>query len=130
MMKSHTPPGRNSKECVVVVKPFGLHQWARCLISDQASQTRRRGPSTVRDTTISRSEIAGLLLAAAMSLLLSAELPYVFVETVECFVPILLETACPFMDRLEAPGVEAIESLSPRSADVHEPYLAKHAEVL
>src|SRR5437763_13827512 len=43
MTKRQTPPGRKSKACVVVVKPFGPHHCARCFGSVQTENTRWRG---------------------------------------------------------------------------------------
>src|SRR4030081_757268 len=109
MMKSHTPPGRNSNARVVVVNPFGPHHWLRCLALVNASYTRRRGPSMVRETTISRSEALRLLGADATSFLLAPKFLHVLVEPVETPVPELLEPAGPSVNWLEAARVERVE---------------------
>src|ERR1700716_963207 len=106
MTKSHTPPGRNSNARVVVVNPFGPHHWARCVTSVNASNTRRRGPSMVRDTMISRSEAVRLLFADATFVLLLLKFLYILVKPVETFAPELLEPSHPFVDWLEALHVE------------------------
>src|ERR1700674_2093912 len=130
MMKSQTPPGRNSNARVVVVNPFGPHHRLRCLTSVNASNTRRRGPSMIRETTISRSEILRALGADATSLLLVLKLLHVLVQPVEALAPELLEPASPLVDRLEATRIEAVEPLLSRAADSHQPHLAEHTQVL
>src|SRR6202165_2789117 len=130
MMKSQTPPGRNSNARVVVVNPFGPHHRLRCLTSVNASNTRRRGPSMIRETTISRSEILRALGADATSLLLVLKLLHVLVQPVEALAPELLEPASPLVDRLEATRLEAVEPPPSRAADSPQPHLAEHTQVL
>src|SRR4029077_11952582 len=48
MTKRQTPPGRNSKRDVVVVKPFGPHHCARCFASVHTENTSSRGASNSR----------------------------------------------------------------------------------
>src|SRR6202451_1824793 len=48
MTKRQTPPWRNSKRDVVVVKPFGPHHCARCFASVHAANTSSRGAPNSR----------------------------------------------------------------------------------
>src|SRR5580692_1453035 len=102
MTKRHTPPGRKSKLCVVVVKPFGPHHCARCLGSVNVAKTRSRGASNSRVPIITRgSVLRSMLLPAAMLRtpglwilalrflcwnVLGLELLQIIVETVEALV--------------------------------------------
>src|ERR1700722_7031217 len=71
MTKRQTPPGRNSKRDVVVVKPFGPHHCARCLASVQTENTSSRGASNSRMPMIERGSLCrSRLFAAAMFLAL------------------------------------------------------------
>src|SRR5262245_12072777 len=54
MTKRHTPPGRKSWACVVVVKPFGPHHCARCFGSVHTENTNARGASNTREPMIER----------------------------------------------------------------------------
>src|SRR5262245_29218767 len=54
MTKRHTPPGRKSYACVVVVKPFGPHHCARCFGSVHTENTNARGASNTREPMIER----------------------------------------------------------------------------
>src|SRR5580700_4215736 len=67
MTKRQTPPGRNSKRDVVVVKPFGPHHCERCLGSVQAANTSSRGASNSRMPMIARGSVSrSRLFFAAM----------------------------------------------------------------
>src|SRR5580704_16753179 len=68
MTKRQTPPGRNSKRDVVVVKPFGPHHCARCFASVHTENTRSRGASNSRMPMIERGSLCrSRLLFTAMS---------------------------------------------------------------
>src|SRR5580692_7808653 len=68
MTKRQTPPGRNSKRDVVVVKPFGPHHCARCFASVHSENTNSRGASNSRMPTIERGSWSrSRLLFTAMS---------------------------------------------------------------
>src|SRR5207253_1309340 len=126
---SHSPPGLKSNACVVILLPaHGAHHSARWVALVNASKTSRRGPSMMRETTISRS--ASLLAPLAIFVLLLLKFLHVLVEPIEVLVPVLLEANDPLMHRLEAARVEAVEPLLPGFADPHESHLAKHAQVL
>src|SRR5258706_9659222 len=58
MMNCHTPPGRTSISCMVVVKPLGPHHCTICTGSTQASKTRARGAAMTAVVTISRSAVS------------------------------------------------------------------------
>src|SRR2546428_5550092 len=129
IVASHTPAGLKSNACVVILLPaHGAHHSARWVALVNASKTSRRGPSMMRETTISRS--ASLLASAAMCMLPLLKLLHVCVEPVEVLVPVLLEANDPLVHRLEAARVETVEPLLPGLADPHEPDLTKHAQVL
>src|ERR1700675_3889171 len=67
MMKRQTPPGRNSKRDVLVVKPFGPHHCARCFASVHAANTSSRGASNSRMPMIERGSLCrSRLLFTAM----------------------------------------------------------------
>src|SRR5580700_7882284 len=67
MTKRQTPPGRNSKRDVVVVKPFGPHHCARCFGSVHAANTSSRGASNSRMPMIARGSLCrSRLLFTAM----------------------------------------------------------------
>src|ERR1700684_1237197 len=67
MTKRQTPPGRNSKRDVVVVKPFGPHHCARCFASVHAAKTSSRGASNSRMPMIERGSLCrSRLLFTAM----------------------------------------------------------------
>src|SRR5579862_3179825 len=73
MTKRQTPPGRISKLCVVVVKPYGPHHCAKCLGSVHSEKTRSRGAANSRTPMIDRgSRSRSMLLPAAMPTLLLA----------------------------------------------------------
>src|SRR4030088_792356 len=105
MMKSQTPPGRNSKDRVVVVNPFGPHHRPRCAGSVNASNTSRRGPWMVREMMNSRSAAIGLLFATVFPVLLALKFLHVLVDPDEAPAPELFEPADPLVDRLEASRV-------------------------
>src|SRR2546430_12206292 len=79
----------------------------------------------MRDTTISRS--ASLLAPLAICVLLLLKFLHVLVEPIEVLVPVLLEADDPFVHRLEAPRVQALEPRLPAFAAPHESHFAKHA---
>src|SRR4051794_10399822 len=88
MMKIHSPPGRTSIDCVVVVKPFGPHHCATCRGSVHASKTRSRGASKTRVVAISRSAVLLLSIVAFMVLLLLFfQFAQIFVQPVEALLP-------------------------------------------
>src|ERR1700744_5443743 len=100
MTKRQTPPGRNSKRDVVVVKPFGPHHCARCLASVHTENTSARGASNSRMPTMARGSLSrSRLFFAAMSftlgfLVVALQLLQVGVGAVEAFVekaPVVLE---------------------------------------
>src|SRR2546428_13948060 len=129
IVASHTPPGLNSNACVVILLPaHGAHHSARWSALVNASKTSRRGPSMMRETTISRS--ASVLASLAICMLLLLKFLHVLVEPVEVLVPVLLEANDPLVHRLEAARLEAVEPLLPGLADPHESHFAKHAQVL
>src|ERR1700686_1402928 len=67
MTKRQTPPGRNSKRDVVVVKPFGPHHCARCFGSVHAANTSSRGAANSRMPMIERGSLCrSRLLFTAM----------------------------------------------------------------
>src|SRR6185437_5944484 len=70
MTKRQTPPGRKSKECVVVVKPSGPHHCARCFASVKAANTSSRGASNTRLPMIERGSLARSMLFPAATFLL------------------------------------------------------------
>src|SRR5207253_2917897 len=112
---------------VILLPAHGAHHSARWVALVNASKTSRRGPSVMRETTISRS--ASLLASVAICVLLLLEFLHVLVEPVEVLVPVLLEANDPLVHRLEAAGIEAVKALLPGLADPHEAHFAKHAEV-
>src|SRR5881396_2924776 len=109
MVASHDPPGLKSNAFVVILPPVGAHHWARWVALVNASKTSRRGPSMMRETTISRS--ASLLASVAICVLLLLKFLHVFVQPVEALVPVLLEANDPLVHRLEATRVEAVKAL-------------------
>src|SRR5579864_6251664 len=71
MTKRQTPPGRNAKLDVVVVKPFGPHHCARCFGSVQTENTSSRGAANSRMPMIERGSLCrSRLFVAAMFLAL------------------------------------------------------------
>src|SRR5438067_12826285 len=129
LVASHTPPGLKSNACVVILLPsHGAHHSARWAALVNASKTIRRGPSMMRETTISRS--ASLLASLAIWMLLLLKSLHVLVEPVEILVPVLLEADDPLVHGLEAARVEAVQPLLPGLADPDESHFAKHAQVL
>src|ERR1044071_1013769 len=68
MTKRQTPPGRKSKECVVVEKPSGPHHCARCLGSVKAANTSSRGASNTRRPMIARGSVSKSMLFFAATL--------------------------------------------------------------
>src|SRR5713101_2803165 len=128
IVASHTPPGLKSNAFVVILPPFGAHHWARWSALVNASKTSRRGPSMIRETTISRS--ASLLAPLAICMLLLLKFLHVLVEPVEVLVPVLLEPNDPLVHRLEPARVEAVQPLLSGLAYPHESHFAKHAQVL
>src|SRR5579863_8072936 len=91
MTSRQTPPGRISKLCVVIVKPFGPHHCARCLGSVHTEKTRSRGASNSRMPMIERGSVSSsrLFFAATFSVLglrsFRLELLQVGVEAIEAF---------------------------------------------
>src|SRR5207253_640997 len=113
---------------VILLPAHGAHHSARWVALVNASKTSRRGPSVMRETTISRS--ASLLASLAICMLLLLKFLHVLVEPIEVLVPVLLEPNDPLMHRLEAARVEAVEPLLPGFSDTDESHFAKHAQVL
>src|SRR5438445_5934052 len=108
MMNRHTPPGRKSISCIVVVKPFGPHQFTMCFGSLHNFQTSSRGASNTRLAAISRAAVSLLFATAAdIFLLLFLQIGEVFVETIECVFPEAAVVRDPVGDLLERAGVEA-----------------------
>src|SRR5579863_4721004 len=130
MMNSHSPPWRNSNAFVVIVNPLGPNQWARCLASVKASNTRRGGPSIVRERTISRSATDSSLGLAAMQLLLFLQFLHIGIEPVKALVPEMLEPADPLVNGLEPSRVQAVAPLLPRLPHSHQSHRPQHAQVL
>src|SRR5215203_439425 len=135
--KSHSPPTRNSKDRVVVVKPSGPHHRDRCRTRVNASNTSSRGAPITREITISLSAVAcagspPLLIVAIVWSLLPCllQLLHVLVQPVEALAPEPLEAAHPLVDRPQPAGVQAVEPLLARPADPHEPDLAEDPQVL
>src|SRR5215813_896580 len=111
MTKRQTPPGRKSKACVVVVKPFGPHHCARCFGSVHTENTSARGASSTRVPTIERGScLRSMLLFTATWLLpfvLRLDRPEVVTKPVEPLLPepaVLLE---PLIGFFESPHVDA-----------------------
>src|SRR5512136_2053761 len=102
MTKRHTPPGPNSNENVVVVKPFGPHHCARCFGSVHAEKTRSRDASNTRVPMIERGSVSrSMLFFAATFLLLRLQNTQVIVEPIQTFFPepaILLEPVVRFLE--------------------------------
>src|SRR3990170_3795746 len=102
MTKRQTPPGRNSKACVVVVKPSGPHHCARCFGSLKAANTRSRGASNTRVPIIERgSRSKSMLFLALTFLLLGLQYFEIIVEAVEPFLPKPAIFGEPVVDALE-----------------------------
>src|SRR5262245_64886902 len=94
MTKRQTPPGRKSKACVVVVKPFGPHHCARCAGSVHTRNTNSRGASSTREPTIERGSCSrSILLLSAMIFLpfllflFGLQHLQIAVETIEALFP-------------------------------------------
>src|SRR5580704_3290317 len=118
MTKRQTPPGRNSKRDVVVVKPFGPHHCARCFGSVQAEKTSSRGASNSRVPMIERgSRSRSRLLVTGMFSVLplrscagaffGLQLFQVSVQPVEALVekaPVMRE---PIVDVFKRPRLDA-----------------------
>src|SRR6476660_1895218 len=86
--KRHTPPGRNSKLCVVVVKPSGPHHCARCLGSVKAENTSWRGALSSRLPMIEHgSESRSMLFFSPMLLFLRLQGFEIILETIEARLP-------------------------------------------
>src|SRR5436190_2121144 len=135
--KSHSPPTRNSKDRVVVVKPSGPHHRDRCRTRVNASNTSSRGAPITREITISRSAVAcaaspPLLVVAIVWSLLPCllQLLHVLVQPVEALAPEPLEAAHPLVDRPQPAGVQAVQPLLARPADPHQPDLPEDPQVL
>jgi hypothetical protein len=62
-------------------------------------------------------------------LLLSSQFLDVIVETVERLGPESLEASGPLVDRPQPTGIEAVQALLARLADVHQPNLTEDTEV-
>src|SRR5277367_3146012 len=92
MTNRQLPPGLKSIAWVVMVKPFGPHQCARCFGSVHSLNTSARGASKTRVTTISRAELS----MAAATLLLAATLVLLF------FGIFLLQPAQIILEAIEA----------------------------
>src|SRR5260221_2213828 len=128
IVASQTPPGLKSNELVTMLPPLGVHHCSRWAALLNASNTIRRGPSMIRDTTIERS--ASVLASVVICVLLLLQFLHVFVEPVKALVPVPLEPHDPVVDRFEAARVERVEPLLSRLADAHETDLAQHPKVL
>src|SRR5580698_5167726 len=114
MTKSQSAPGRNSKDRVVVVNPFGPHHRDRCRTRVNASNTSSRGAPITREITISRSAVAcspSLLVSVIeWSLLrLLLQLLHVLIQPAEALAPEPLEAAHPLADRPQPAGVQAVQ---------------------
>src|SRR5688572_13638395 len=111
MTNRHTPPSRISKALVVVVKPSGPHQCARCLGSLQARHTRSRGASNSRIVTIAsgaRSRSTTLFLAATflLRLFLGLQLAQIVLEPVQPVFPKPAIALQPVVDALQRLGLQ------------------------
>src|ERR1700719_1142630 len=109
MMKRQTPPGLNANSCVVIEKPLGPHQLARCFGSVHISNTRSGGASNTRVEEIARaSSVAAVAIAlfGDMFFLLFLNFAKVFVQTVEALFPEFAIVIDPVGDVLERAGVE------------------------
>src|SRR5262249_15656829 len=111
MTNRQTPPGRKSKACVVVVKPFGPHHWARCFGSVHTENTNARGASNTRVPTIERGACSrSMLLFSATSFLpfvLRLNCPQIVTKAIQPLLPkpaILLKPGIGFFER---PHVDA-----------------------
>src|SRR5215475_512650 len=105
MTKRHTPPGRKSYACVVVLKPSGPHHCARCFGSVHTENTNVRGASSTRVPIIERGSFSrSMLFLTAM-----------------VFLPLVL-----FLLRLQhlQITVEAIEPLFPEPSVFLEPFIS------
>src|SRR5690606_38695746 len=127
MVNTHSPPGPNSNESVVVVNPSGPHHRARCSASEKDSNTKRRGASISRSMTISRSRA---VLGRSMFPFLSFQFLCVCLETVERSLPEALEAADPLVDPTQAASVEAIEAVPSSCFYVHQADFPQDPEVL
>src|SRR5262245_13675224 len=113
MTKRQTPPGRKSKACVVVVKPFGPHHCAKCAGSVHTENTNSRGASSTRVPMIERGSCSrSMLCLPAMRLLpfllflFGLQQFQIAVEAIEALFPksaILLQ---PFIGFLESPHID------------------------
>src|ERR1700692_2550954 len=115
MTKRQMPPGRMSKLCVVVGKPFGPHHCARCLGSVHTEKTSARGASNSRMPMIDRgSDSRSSLFFAAIGrvLLLGSGIfdlqrLQVVVEPIEALVEKTPVMAEPIVDVFERPRLDA-----------------------
>src|SRR6185312_8251157 len=109
MTKRHTPPARNSKLDVVVVKPFGPHHCARCSGLVNAENTSARDASKMRMPlmtfgSLSRSRLflsAIFPLLARRLFVLALQFAQVNVEAVETLFPEPAVALEPLVDALE-----------------------------
>src|SRR6476619_612327 len=132
MMKTHSPPTRNSNARVLVLNPSGPHHRDRCRTSVNASNTSSRGALMTREITISRSAVPDRAGASVLSLPSSLVLPrllevlHVGVQPVEALVPEPLETAGPLVNRSQPAGVKVVQTLLACFAVPHQPDFPEH----
>src|SRR6476659_10083825 len=116
-----------------IVQPSGpSSHWGMCLGSVQAAKTRRRGASTARVMTTSRSlgvvnVVARVLVAGAIVLLLSLEVVEVGVEPRVTRLPEPLEFAGPLGDLADGRGVEGARTPLRFSSLLNETGALEHA---
>src|SRR5262245_36302567 len=105
MTKRHTPPGRKSCACVVVVKPSGPHHCARCFGSVHTENTNARGALSTLVPIIERGSCSRSMLFF----------------TAKIFLPLVL-----FLLRLQhlQIAVEAIKALFPEPPVFLEPFVS------
>src|SRR4249919_3580861 len=125
------PPGRKSKVCVVVVKPFGPHHCARCFGSVHTENTSSRGASSTRVPMIERGSCSrSRLLFTLTLLLLRLQRFEIITQPIEALVPkpaILFEPAVGFLER---PNIDTARAHLSITCARDEPRPLQHLQVL
>src|SRR5262249_37198142 len=128
------PPTRRSISQIVISPRFACHQRFTSSGVVNAFQTSSAGAANSRVIRICSSvgsdTVAVPLLLAVISCLLFPELVEDGVQRLEALRPGALVLLHPVVDGLERPAVESVDPLSSLAADVHQPHLPKHAQVL
>src|SRR5579872_1467460 len=136
MTKRQTPPTLNSKAKVVIEKPVGPHQWARCSAVVKALNTSSRGAAIRRSMTIERASSGSAAAPDAawaervIELILLLKLLQVVFQAIEAALEELAETDEIFGGLLQPRGLQPARSALGVAAAADQAGLLQHVEVL